>query len=73
MKTPGQKAYEEDCTRQPLYHTGEARKAWNELDRFIQLDWERNPTPRNYVSFRDVCSETAYGSRQRLSFAIRVF
>jgi hypothetical protein len=73
MKTKGQKAYEEDCARMPLYHTGEPRKKWVELDPFIQADWERNPTPRVYAPFQDVSHETAYGSTQRLSFAVRVF
>jgi hypothetical protein len=50
MKTRGQKAYEEDCRRMPVYHTGETRKAWDQLERFIQINWERNPTPREFKS-----------------------
>jgi hypothetical protein len=73
MLTAGQIAYEEDVRRKPTYHTGEKRKSWHELDKPEQMTWERNPTSRDYVSFNDVCSETAYGSTQRLSFAIRVF
>ena len=73
MKTAGQVAYEQDCNRCPNYHTGTPRKAWHELDRPEQMTWERNPTPRNYAPFHDVCNETVYGSTQRLSFAVRVF
>jgi hypothetical protein len=48
MKTEGQKAYEEDCRRMPTYDSGKPRKTWDQLERFEQLSWVLNPTPRNW-------------------------
>lgn len=39
-------AYEEDCRRMPLYHTGEPRPAWDDLCDAVRGTWVRNPTPR---------------------------
>lgn len=46
--TPGELAYNEDLRRQPLYHTGEPRLTWAQLDAWAKQSWERNPTPRDY-------------------------
>lgn len=44
--TPGQNAYEEDCSRQPRYADGTERKSWAQLGDVERWSWERNPTPR---------------------------
>lgn len=46
--TPGQKAYEEDCRRQPRYEDGTLRKSWSELGEVERWSWNRNPTPRTH-------------------------
>lgn len=46
--TPGEAAYNEDLRRQPLYHTGEPRLTWAQLDAWAKQSWECNPTPRDY-------------------------
>ena len=45
----GKEAYEEDVRRKPTYHTGEPRKAWDKLDKAIQDNWNRYPTPRDWA------------------------
>jgi len=45
-KSAGQAAYEYDVSKTPKYHTGEPRKAWNELSDVARDSWERNPTIR---------------------------
>lgn len=48
MKTTGQKAYEEDCARQPRYHDTTTRLVWLQLPEYAKQSWEKNPTPREY-------------------------
>jgi len=45
-KTPGQRAYEEDCRRRPNYDDGRPRPAWGQLWPLARTTWEKNPTPR---------------------------
>jgi hypothetical protein len=45
-KTPGQLAYEADCSVEPSYHTGTPRATWDQLTEFARQSWERNPTRR---------------------------
>lgn len=45
-KTPGQLAYEQECSLVPDYQHGVPRVAWEELSDIARLSWERNPTPR---------------------------
>ena len=44
-----QLAYAEDVRRQPLYHTGERRKCWEQLGDIERDTWRRNPTPRDWI------------------------
>jgi hypothetical protein len=48
QKNADQLAYEEDCRRQPHYHDGTPRKAWDALGYAERDTWRRNPTPREY-------------------------
>lgn len=58
VKTPGQVAYEEDVRRRPKHDDGTARPTWEKLGaeycastgRVIRDSWERNPTPRAFVT-----------------------
>lgn len=46
-KTPGQLAYEADCTETPLYpHDGSKRLPWIKQCQIVRDSWERDPTPR---------------------------
>lgn len=44
--TPGQRAYERDVAKRPLYHDGKARPSWGGLPDYVQATWERNLTDR---------------------------
>ena len=51
--TPGQKAYEADLIRQPLYlprvdGTRLPRRPWDQLGAMERWSWEKNPTPRTW-------------------------
>lgn len=46
LRTSGQRAYEEDLQRQPLYENGTQRATWDLLDAIARDSWERNPTVR---------------------------
>lgn len=47
--TPGEKAYLEDCRRQPVYpFNGKPRALWSQLGDDIRANWERYPTPRKW-------------------------
>jgi hypothetical protein len=45
-KTPGQRTYERDVERQPLYEHGGRRPGWKDLRSWEQLSWERYPFDR---------------------------
>jgi hypothetical protein len=42
----GERAYEEDCRREPLYPCGTPRLAWADLDPLARQSWNLFPTPR---------------------------
>lgn len=41
MKTPGQRAYEQDLLEQPNYCDGSKRRTWEQLDSLRQHNWEK--------------------------------
>ena len=42
----GQRAYEEDCRREPNYPGGKPRPSWDDLDPLARQSWNLFPTPR---------------------------
>lgn len=48
-KTPGQLAYEAECSACPAYHDGSPRRAWQDLDDVARASWEADPTPRSWA------------------------
>lgn len=47
--TPGERAYAEDCKRQPCYlGSHKLRRPWSDLADYEKATWERNPTPRDW-------------------------
>ena len=44
-KTPGQRAYERELKREPAYHWGAPRPAWENLPEIARWSWERGNEP----------------------------
>ncbi len=49
MKTPGEKAYNEDRKRAPTYPDGTRRRTWASMPQWMRDTWEKNPSPREYA------------------------
>lgn len=45
--SPGQRAYDRDLIRSPLYHDRTRRPSWDQLGAIARWSWERNPTDRH--------------------------
>jgi len=62
--TPGHAAYLEDCARKPTYETGEPRRSWESLEDWARWSWEREPTPRQWLT----CSDEDKGTLEQAAW-----